>query len=333
MAKDHYHDRLLWRRVLCALMIVVLSGCQGGTSEMDQVAFRLDWTANGAHAPFFLGLDKGFYEEEGIELSILEGRGSGQTVQLIASGSEDFGFADAGTMLKGVAEGAQVTMVFGIFQRSPMCIISLGESEIVIPPDLSGHSIALTPGDSLSQIFPALLSANGVDADTVEIISTDPAGKITALLMGRADAMGGYSTNDLATIRATGQDVNVIMYADFGVNTLSNGIIVNNITLSERSDLVTRFLRATERSFEYAIEHPEKAVDSLLAKFPQLDRGVALEQLLATFELFHTPNTLGHSLGWQSSDDWNTTSLLLEEYAGVRGDVDVQQLYTNEFLP
>ena len=322
--------------ILFLVCYVCFSGsCQHGPQapRAQEVVLRLDWIAYGTHAPFFLALDKGYYRDYGIDLKIVEGKGSATTVQIIASGSETFGFADAGTAMKAATNGAPVKVVLGILQTSPMCVISLAESGILEPRDLVGKSIALTPGDSLSQIFPALLKANGVGLEEVNIVSTDPAGKTSALLSRRVDAMSGYMVNQAATIRATGASINVMKYADFGVNTLSNGIIVNTKTLEEDPKLVKNFVQATLRGLEYAQEYPKEAIQSLLTRFPDLDRQVVSEQLSATFILLRTPNTTGHPLGWQSEQDWRNTQELLFQYGGLEKKLPVDTFFTNAFLP
>src|SRR5690606_23950895 len=105
-------------------------------------------------------------EKEGIELEILDGRGSGTTVQAVAAGSATFGYADFGTMAKAVSQGARLKAVGVVIQRTPLALIGFAEKNIRTPQDLKGRTLITTPGDASSQIFPIFLSSNGLtDAD------------------------------------------------------------------------------------------------------------------------------------------------------------------------
>ena len=88
------------------------------------IEFRLNWTLYGEHAPFYLGVENGFYEEEGLDVSILEGSGSSTTTKLIGNGNNVIGYADSATMMNGVSAGVPVKAVAVIFQSSPMSFIS-----------------------------------------------------------------------------------------------------------------------------------------------------------------------------------------------------------------
>lgn len=306
----------------------------GGGEGLTPVTFRLDWIVDGSHTCFFAADSQGFFRDEGIDVEILEGAGSGTAATLVANGSNDFGFSDAGVVASTINDGASIKLVMDIFQRNPSVIISLKEANITGPEDLVGKSVGATSGEAPLQLLPAYLGANGVDADQVDVINIDPAAKISALLQGRVDAIVGYSSSDLpiAEGEAPGQ-LNVQHYADFGVVTMSNGIITSNEMVSDNPDLVEGFVRAVQLGFEYCQEDPGGAVDLLVDRFPQTvnpdQATIALQEVLNNL---YTDRSEGQPIGYIDEEDWNETVQNLQEFAGLTEAQEPSVYYTNDFI-
>lgn len=118
----------------------------------DKVTLMLNWYVYGEHAPFYYGKDKGLYEAEGIDLEIQEGRGSAVTTQLVASKGVTFGYVDVPTMIKAAMKGAPVTSPGVLLQTSPMSAMGFTEKNIRKPEDIKNRIVAMTPGDSMSNL-------------------------------------------------------------------------------------------------------------------------------------------------------------------------------------
>jgi NitT/TauT family transport system substrate-binding protein len=328
------------RHVLAGMAAVsafaVAPGIRAASAEA--VTLRLNVIAYGEHAPFAVGIKKGFYEAQGIALELEQGKGSGNTVELVASKDDPFGYADAGTLMRAVSRGVPVEMV-GVFQQlSPLSIIFFTDKGFKTPKDLEGHSIALTAGDSLSQLLPALFRKNGVDASKVRILYMDIAAKSTAVISGRADAMGGYFTTQAAQIATIAKKpTSWLKYSDFGVNTIAGGVLVNTAMTRQNPDLLRRFLRASVTAWSYAAEHPKEASAALVEAFPDssfLARpGAALAQWLASRDLMHTARSQGKEPGWVAPADVQDTIDLLAQYAALSPKGKVDDYVTNGFMP
>src|SRR5215813_10442966 len=158
----------------------------------DKVVLMLNWYTYSEHAPFYLGKERGYYDKEGIDLDIQEGRGSGVTVQAVAANTATFGYADVPTMIKAAAKGAPVKAVGVALQTSPMSVMGFTEKNIRKPEDLKGKTVATTPGDSLSQIWPLFLKKAGLKESEMQILSGDAQTKLNAVISGQADALLGY---------------------------------------------------------------------------------------------------------------------------------------------
>lgn len=330
-----------WALLLCAALLFA-SSCgsdedAGGSTAAEgltPVSFRLDWIVDGSHTCFYAAQQDGYFREEGLDVEILEGAGSGTAADLVANGSNDFGFSDAGVVAKAINDGAAMKMVMGIFQRNPSVIISLSDAAIEGPEDLVGKSVGATPGEAPLQLLPAYLSGNDVDPGEVDIVNIDPAAKITALLQEQVDAIVGYSSSDLpiAETQASG-DLNVQHYADYGVVTLSNGIITSNEMISERPEVVTGFVHALQKGFEFCEENEQEAVDILVDAFPQTvnpeEATVALREVLGNL---HTERTSDEAVGFMDTEDWSESLATLEQYGDLSQPKDPKEYFTNEFL-
>jgi NitT/TauT family transport system substrate-binding protein len=333
-------SRIARRRFLAGVSAVSAAAMGGKlrAQSAEAVTMRLNATAYGEHAPFALGIEKGFFLGEGIALKLLQGNGSGNAVQITASKQDPFGYADAGTVMKAVARGVPVRLV-GVFQQlSPLSIIFFAEKGFKTPKDLEGHSIALTAGDALHQLIPAVFRKNGVDQGKVRFLLMDIAAKSTAVVDGRADAMGGYFTTQGPQIAAVSKKPTAwLKYSDFGVNTLSDGVIVNRDLIGDNPELIRRFLRAATRAWSHAEAHPQEAVDALIKMFPDssflAQPGQGLKQWEGHSGLMRSPRAKGKAPGWVALEDVQDTIDLLAEYAELSPKGKVDDYVTNAFLP
>jgi NitT/TauT family transport system substrate-binding protein len=319
---------------LAGLALLAALGVPLGEAQkkVDRVTLRLNWYAYGEHAPFPYGVKKGIFEAEGIDLQILEGNGSGPVVQAIGAGSDRFGYADAYAMAGLVAKGVPVKMIANFVQTSPLSIISFADKGIKGPKDLEGKKVSFTAGDSIHQAFQALLRVNQVDKSKVQEVYFDPRGKMTALMAGQVDAMGGYYTTQVGQIEEqTKKKVGYFRYVDFGVNALSQGLLIHVRHLGDR-DLNCRMVRAASRAWTEAAKHPEEAARALVEMFPKAGSvELNLQQWRDTIQLMSTPASRGKPAGWMAREDWETLLGLQKTYGNIAVK-PAAEYYTNEFF-
>src|ERR1044071_5641855 len=143
-----------FRALIAALAALAASVTMA--AAQDAVSLRLNWYFGGLHVPFYYGKEKGFYKEEGIDLTINEGRGSANTVQVVAAGSDTFGLADSSSVIATAAKGAEVKSVMTVLSSTGFSVVSLASAGIKTPKDLEGKKFAVSPGDPLGQLFRAM---------------------------------------------------------------------------------------------------------------------------------------------------------------------------------
>lgn len=324
------------------VLIAALAACgtggqavptQAAGTTLTPVTFRLEWIVDGEHVCFFAALSKGYFREEGLDVQILEGAGSGTTANLIAGGSNDFGWADAGVVIKTINDGAAMQMVAVTFQRNPSVIVSLKSSNINRPQDLVGKSVGATAGEAPAQLLTAYLNANGVKPADVKIVNIDPAAKVSALLAKRVDALVGYATSEpvIAESQSPGQ-INVQHYADHGVVALSNAIVTSREMISSHPATVGAFVKAVQRGFQFCEQDPDGAAALLADRFPQSIKPeqakLAVREVIADL---HTDRTVGKPIGYADPQDWTDTLQTLQRYSGLAQVKTVTDYYTDQF--
>ena len=315
---------------LCAAIIALAASSL--SSAEDKVSLRLNWYLGGLHVPFYYGKDKGYYSAEGIDLTINEGRGSANTVQVVAAGSDTFGLADSSSVILTASKGADIKSVMSLLNTTGYSVVSLAEANIKTPKDLEGKKVAVTPGDPLGQLLQALCKANGVDCNKINLVQVDPAAKVVTVLEKKADALLGGVDDQYFLIKYKGANPAAMRYADFGGNIVGMTILTSGETLKKNPDLVKRFVRATVKSWEDAKKNPGAAVDAALKAKPDLNRQSTLDQLMVDIDLLDSKNSKGR-IGWGAQADWDQTLALLRNYRDLQTDKTWTTFHTNEFLP
>jgi NitT/TauT family transport system substrate-binding protein len=303
----------------------------------DKVTLRLSWRWKAEFAPLVLADDKGFFKEENIEVQLLEGKGSGDVVPLIANKTDTFGYLNLTTVAISIAKGLPVKVVAGLMAKNPSALAFFAEKNIKQPKDLEGKSIALTPGEAFAVIWPAFASKWNIDTSKVTTVNLDPAVKNQAFLEGRIDVLPVYVNNELPQLRYQAKKpIDILTPADWGFNTIANGIITHVDTIKEKPDLVRRFVRAVAKGYKYAIDHPDEAVAAVSKRSDALasqPKEVLLEQVKMTLDFMYSPNNKGKPIGWMAEQDWNATIDQLFETKAIEKRLPNDTFYTNEFVP
>lgn len=229
----------------------------------DKVLLQLGWIPTGEYAPYFAGVENGFYADEGIDLSINRGFGSGDTVKKTAGGGATFGEADiSAVMLAKVRENLPVKCVMLEYDLAPHSIFVLEDSGIDEITDLAGKRIATSPGNSHQIYFPLLAELNGLDPESVTWVNMDPAAWASLLLNRDVDATPVFATHEYwqnKQAAKVGKKIKVLPFAESGFQIYSYCILAREDFIAGNEDLVRRFLKATKRSFEWTRANMEEA--------------------------------------------------------------------------
>ena len=302
----------------------------------DKVTLMLNWYVYGEHAPFYYGKERGIFAAEGIDLDIQEGRGSGVVTQAVAAGSVPFGYVDVTTAMRAAIKGAPVIATGVLVQVNPMSVMGLTEKGITKPDQIRGHIVAVSPGDSLSQIWPLFLKRTGLKESEFTTVSGDAQTKLNAVINGRADLLLGYVMDQSMKIKdATGKSTTPIRFADYGINLVSSGIVTRTNMLTDNPDLLRRFMRASTKSVEAAIADPKAAAQSILTANPKGGQiGTLTEGFELTIPLYRLPGATNRAFAVSDALMKDSVDLLVE-YGGLEASAKdkMASFYTNAFLP
>ena len=273
------------------------------TSSADTKAKRSikvnpSWLLQGDNAPLTLGVEKGYFAAEGLDVKIERGYGSSDTITKVAAGQFEIGFGDIYSMIEFNAKNPNdpVVAVAVPYNRSPFAIVTMKTSNITDPKGLAGKKLGAPAGDAPRKIWPVLASQIGVKADSVEWMTMEPKLRETFLLKGDVDAVSGFATTIVPSLEKAGKtadDFRIFYYADNGLDLYGNAIVVKKAFLDQNPDVVKAFLKAYVKGFQDTLKDPDiglasivKAGDSLMDPKAEKRRlQIALERLYVTPEL------------------------------------------------
>jgi NitT/TauT family transport system substrate-binding protein len=157
-------------------------------AAQDKVQLQLNWFHLADHSPIYLALKKGYYKEEGIELTVLRGSGSADSAKKIELGQSDIGIADAPTVLTAIGKGANLKMVAVVYDKAGNNVFFRKAANIKAPKDLVGKKIAVPPADSHRVLWPAFAALHGIDPNSVTLVNVKPEGKQAIVAANEVDA-------------------------------------------------------------------------------------------------------------------------------------------------
>jgi NitT/TauT family transport system substrate-binding protein len=316
----------------CALGPLIVADA-AAADRIEPATLRIDWVPRAYHSPFFLGIAKGWYRDAGIDLTITEGRGSGNVVQLVGNRSDTFGFAGADAVVRAVQRGVPVVSVATIMPKNADAIFVLKSSGITRVQELKAKKIGTTVGGTADTLLPAFLKGAGIAIDEVAILPLDAAVKAQALMQGKIDAMNGpvWSIGNFSAVGGA----NAFAYADYGVQVVGYGIVVNVETTKMRPDLIRRFVEVSLRAWDYARRHPEEALSAYHKAVPEQAKPELVERdrtdVAVAFKLVQ-PAVTGMPFGVQSESDWEAMQRQLIEYGAIKQMLPVSQYLTQQFV-
>jgi NitT/TauT family transport system substrate-binding protein len=286
------------------LLLLPLAACKKKESAgLEKASLRLAWVYDMAEVGIFVAKDKGFYEEEGIDLEIKPGGFGLDPLKLVAAGSDTFGVGGGVNLLLAREKGLPLVSIAAEFQESPVGFITKKDSRILNFPDFKGRAVGIQTGSDTDTIYRALLNKFKMSSsDIKEVpIQFDP----TPFVSGQIDVLPGYVTNQPITLANQSINTNVITAKSQGLSIYGNVYFVNEETLAKKPDLVAGFLRATKKGWNLALSSPEVAIQSIQARsndFTEAD----LLKIHAAVTPFIKPDGEEQVL-FQSLEKWKST--------------------------
>lgn len=252
-------------KVSAAALALVAMSSTTVYAQNKPIKFQLDWRFEGPSALFLQSAAKGYYKDAGLDVTIDAGSGSGATVNRVASGTYDMGFADVAALMEFHANNPDApnkpVAVMMVYNNTPAAVLALKKSGIKAPADLNGKKLGAPVFDAGRKAFPIFEKANKVS--NVAWTSMDPPLRETMLVRGDIDAITGFSFTSLLNLEARGvktEDIVMLPFADHGVKLYGNAIIVSPKLLKENASAVRAFLAAFTKGAKEVMANPDAAI-------------------------------------------------------------------------
>jgi len=327
---------LVW--ALACLAIAAITGA--ANAEPVKIRFILDWKAQGPGAWFYVARDGGYFEAEGLDVTIDQGDGSAAAVSHIMTGTYDAGFGDINAVIQNAAlhPGEQPLMVYMLYNRAPYALIVKADGPIKTLKDVEGHILAAPAGSATERMFKPLALKNGVDASTVKVLNAAPNLIEQLLVTGQADAIAQFAPtsymNFLAMKKSPEKDFRWFFYSENGLDLYSNGILVSQKLLKEKPEAVRSLVKALNRAILQVAANPDIGITTLQKVEPLTNFDLEKQRLIYTVDQqLRTDEVAKLGLGDLDDNRLNgAIKTVADAYALTRTPA-LDEVFSRAFLP
>jgi NitT/TauT family transport system substrate-binding protein len=302
--------------------------------------FQLDWRFEGPSAPFLLAAARGYYAEEGLDVTIDSGSGSAGAINRVASGAYDMGFGDINALVEFLANNPDapgVQAVYVVYDGTPASVFALKSSGIAEPADLVGKTLGAPTFDTGYKSWPIFAAVNGIDPGSVTWQAMEPALRETMLARGEVDAITGFYFTSLLNLIARGveeSDIVVMPYPDYGVKLYGNAILASDAFIESNPEAVAGFLRAFTRGLADTLADPDGSVEYVHERDPLIDLAVEQRRLKLAIEgSIDTPGARELGVGAVDMARLAESIQQVAEAFGLESAPSAEQVFNTDFLP
>jgi NitT/TauT family transport system substrate-binding protein len=327
----------VWRLLAVLLCVAVTASCSPGVKTptphpLESISLQLQWVTQAQFAGYYVALDKGWYREEGIDLTIKPGGPDLVPVDLVSAGTYDFGTALLADLVVAVQEGKPVISLAQIQQMNGLLLVAFKSSGIEQPKDFVGKRVGVWLGAWEAQ-FNALTAKEGLRAGAGQDFELVSQGfSMDPFLAGQLDVASAMIYNEYYVVLESGVaagDLNIIDYADYGLDFPGDVLFTRRQLREQKPDLCIRMLRASLRGWQYAVEHPEEAAEIVL-KYDESGVQTLEHQLSMMNEIAELVSLPMRPLGYTDRDNVRRTIDTLVSYEVLAGPVQPEDVFTNE---
>lgn len=317
--------------------IMMLSGCGSskkseGEEGLEKVKVILDWTPNTNHTGIYVAKEKGYFKDLGLDVEIIQ-PSEGSSLQLVAAGKGDFAitYQEDLTYARTSDSPMPVKAIATIIQHNTSGFASPKEKNIETVKDFEGKVYGGFGGPSEKAILQAVMDKAGADFSklTTVDVGTEDFFIATKNNLDFEWTFEGW-TNISAKLRNF--DINYIPLRELDerLDYYTPIIASSESTLNEKSDMVKKFMEATSKGYEFAINNPEESAEILVKEVPEIDKDLAVES-----QKFLAKEYKSDANRWGEMKDsvWDNYTQFMLEYKLINKDMKASEAYTNEFLP
>jgi NitT/TauT family transport system substrate-binding protein len=314
-------------------LMIFSFGLVGHAQSQEKIAVRLDWSPWGMQAPFYLAKEKGWFKEVGLDVTLEDGKGTVNTIQLVGSGGQyDAGHASLGSMMIARDKGLPVKAIAVFIRASDIGLMIPASSEIRSPRDLKGKNIVYTPGSLEAPFITAFLASGGLKREEVDLTGVDAASKSGAYSAGKVDGVFSSIPFLVPSVEAT-RPSKFIRFADSGLHFPSYGLIATEAKLREKGPALKKLASIIGATWKYILNgKQDEAVQAILRQRPQdkLNAKVLRGQIDLAAQFLDSPNSQGVAVGQHIPADWVQATKTLTSSGEIKRIVDPAEFYVGD---
>jgi NitT/TauT family transport system substrate-binding protein len=313
------------------------AACAGTVAAQEKVTFNMSWLPQGSVIGPIVAVDKGYFKEAGLDVTLVRGYGGNRTANELDQGQFEIGYVDAVSIMLNRSNGGKTRLVGAINTSWPggICYVDKTGKPRTLD-DLKGLTMGGGSASPVHNIVPAWLEQNGKPKDFIKLLRLDPAVVDASLIEGKTDLAECWRGSNRAILQkqaaAAGVKLGWIEYSDLGLNAYGSGFAATEDTIAKRPDMVKKFLRAAYRGYDFAIANPEQAADIMIKMYPTVDRAAGLQQIKEIDVLVVDGQVRDRGLGYLRDDRARSTVQFVDKAFALNGKVRVEDIYTNDLL-
>ena len=331
-------NKLLSIGLISALTVSTLSGCSKDNKNIDskdktqKVTMVLDWTPNTNHTGLYVALENGYFKEEGLDVEIVQ-PSDGGAATLVATGKADFGisYQEEMTFAKTSEDPLPIKAVATVIQHNTSGFAAPKDKKINSAKDFTGKVYGGWGSPSEDAILDAVMKNSGKDFKDLKVVNIGDDDFFTAVKksIDFAWIFEGW-TGIEAKQKGIELDYIALKDLDKRLDYYTPVIISSEKLLNENPELAKKFLKATTKGYEYAIENPTEAAKILVKNAPEINEELAIES-----QKYLATKYKDDAARWGEMKDsvWDNYTEFLKDYKVINKDMKASEAYTNEFLP
>ena len=313
--------------VVMALGLLLSLSCDS-EPETASVKLALDWYPNANHLGLYIAQEKGYFEEENLEVTMYTPSDPSTVLQTVGAGQDDFGMSYQPDVLLARNEDVPVVSVLGVVQHPLNSLMTLESSGITRPGQLAGKKVGYPGIPTNEPLLETMLKADGLSGlQDIELVNIG--WNISESLIGeKVDAVvGAYWTHESIHMNNIGYPVNVMRMEEWGVPDYYELVLVTGEKyLEENEDVVERFVRAIKRGYDDAIEEPQAGVDILVSQNPdEIDEAIDRPGADLLVEMWQLPS--GGGFGTQEDGRWDSFVQWMKDNGMLDQSLDASAAY------
>ena len=305
--------------------------------SLTKLKLTLDFRITGQTSPFFLAQSKGWFKDEGLDVTIDVGNGSVASITRVASGAYDMGFGDISALIEfnAAQSGPPVLQaVYQYYNRAPFAIIGRKDRGITDFKSLAGKRIAAAAVESTKRAWPMVARRTGLKPNAFEWVTTDFASRDNVVVRGDADGATYFHDSAVSLFqRIKLEELSVLTYADAGVDVYGNALLASSQLINRNPTLVAGVVRALNRGVMEAMANPLAAMAATKQREPLINEAMELERFKITASYITAADTRGHGVG-------DIRKLLIERQVdqvvdvfGLKATPSADAIFNGSFLP